>query len=249
MSLLKDCEKYFSTKNLYHVLGIEKGASQLDIKKAYKKTSLIIHPDRNKSQEATRKFQIMAKVHFILSDIEKRAAYDEIGLIDEENSFSENNSTPEFWEQYWKNLFPRITTEDIEAFLYWYKESEEFIRDLKECYLKYEGDMNKLSQAFIGYDVNDEDRLKNILTNLIHKNEIPLFGKFMKESKRKKEARIKRFKSEAKEAAKVKEEMESNLVTTISRRKEEREKQFKAMILSLEAKYGDKKAKRKRKKR
>ncbi|XP_015908753.1 dnaJ homolog subfamily C member 9 [Parasteatoda tepidariorum] len=252
MGLIQECELYFSTKNLYDVLGVRKGASLLDIKKAYRKASLLIHPDRVEDEakvEATRKFQVLAKVHFILSDIEKRAVYDESGEIDEENNISENDSTPEFWENYWRNLFPKITKEDIDTFFSKYKGSDEEIQDLKECYVKYEGDMNLIAEVFLGYDVEEEDRLITILTELINKDEIPSFPKFVKESKTKKMARIKRFKSEAKEAAEVKEEMDCGLMKAMSRRTQEREGQFNSMIQSLEAKYGKQEVKGKRKKR
>jgi hypothetical protein len=41
------------------------------------------HPDKNKSADATRKFQALGVVHAVLSDAEKRAVYDETGVIDD----------------------------------------------------------------------------------------------------------------------------------------------------------------------
>lgn len=52
------------------------------VKKAYKKVSLLCHPDRvanDKKEEATKKFQALSKVHSILTDNEKRTVYDETG--------------------------------------------------------------------------------------------------------------------------------------------------------------------------
>lgn len=84
MGLKDDCEKYFGTTNLYEVLGVDKAASNAVIKKAYRKQSLKIHPDRaeeSRKAEATQAFQVLSKVHYILSDDEKRKAYDEHGII------------------------------------------------------------------------------------------------------------------------------------------------------------------------
>ena len=52
--------------------------------------------------------------------------------------------------------------------------------------------MNKISESFLGYDVNDEDHYRDVLTKLIEKKEIPDFPKFSKESKSKRDARVKR---------------------------------------------------------
>jgi DnaJ-class molecular chaperone len=62
--------------NFYTLLEIEKSASQDQIKKAYRKMSFQWHPDRNKSPEATQKFQEIATAYSVLSDPSKRAQYD-----------------------------------------------------------------------------------------------------------------------------------------------------------------------------
>lgn len=56
----------------------------ISVKKAYKKASLLYHPDRvenDKKEEAKCKFQILSKVHCILTDQEKRTVYDETGNV------------------------------------------------------------------------------------------------------------------------------------------------------------------------
>ena len=60
-SFLDSVEKEYSTRNLYHVLGLEKSAREEDIKRCYRKMSLKVHPDRvepDQIEEATRKFQV-----------------------------------------------------------------------------------------------------------------------------------------------------------------------------------------------
>lgn len=65
MDFLEDCQKYFDTKNLYEVLGIDKSSTLAQIKSAYRKKSLKVHPDRAKIENAElakRAFQILTKV-------------------------------------------------------------------------------------------------------------------------------------------------------------------------------------------
>ena len=76
--------------------------------------------------------------------------------------------------------------------LYFVTGSDEELEDLKNCYLRYEGDMDKISQSFIGYEIHEEENIRNVLKELINKKEIPEFPLFMKENASKRNARIKR---------------------------------------------------------
>lgn len=66
-------------KDYYCILGIEKGASDEDIKKAYRKQALRFHPDKNKSPQAEEKFKEVAEAYEVLSDPKKREIYDQFG--------------------------------------------------------------------------------------------------------------------------------------------------------------------------
>src|SRR5699024_2429045 len=66
-------------RDYYEVLGIEKGASDAEIKKAYRKLSKKYHPDLNKEPDAEEKFKEVSEAYEILSDPQKRAAYDQYG--------------------------------------------------------------------------------------------------------------------------------------------------------------------------
>lgn len=66
-------------KDYYKTLGISKGATDEDIKKAYKKQALKWHPDKNKSAAAEEKFKEIAEAYEVLSDPKKREVYDQYG--------------------------------------------------------------------------------------------------------------------------------------------------------------------------
>lgn len=67
-------------RDYYDILGVKRGASAEEIKKAYRKTALKYHPDKNPgNKEAEEKFKEAAEAYSILSDEEKRSNYDNYG--------------------------------------------------------------------------------------------------------------------------------------------------------------------------
>ena len=67
-------------RDYYEVLGVQKGASEDEIKKAYKKMAIKYHPDRNPGdKEAEEKFKEAAEAYDVLRDPDKRARYDQFG--------------------------------------------------------------------------------------------------------------------------------------------------------------------------
>lgn len=66
-------------KDYYKTLGIPKGSTDEDIKKAYRKLALKFHPDKNKSPGAEEKFKEVAEAYEVLSDKKKRELYDKYG--------------------------------------------------------------------------------------------------------------------------------------------------------------------------
>ncbi len=66
-------------RDYYDVLGVDKSAGAAELKAAYRKQALEWHPDRNKSPEAEEKFKEVNEAYEILSNPEKKAAYDQYG--------------------------------------------------------------------------------------------------------------------------------------------------------------------------
>uniref|UniRef100_T1JZH7 J domain-containing protein n=1 Tax=Tetranychus urticae TaxID=32264 RepID=T1JZH7_TETUR len=247
MGLIKDCESFFGTKDLYEVLGVDKDASEEEIKKAFRRLSLKHHPDRfpsaseEEKKPITAKFQVLAKVSFVLTDKSKREIYDASGVVSEDDmEDSEAN-----WYDYWRCLFPEISKTDIESYIEKYTNSEEEKNDLKELYIRYEGDLDPISESMIGFD---EERHRAMIEELIEADELPAFEAFTNEPKAKRAKRLRKAEREAKAAereAKKREKEKSkgkdvmaddDLVKAIQARHKQN---FTSLVDRLAAKYGN----------
>ncbi|KAJ53854.1 molecular chaperone DnaJ [Clostridium tetanomorphum] len=70
-------------KDYYEILGLQKGASDEDIKKAFRKLAIKYHPDKNKGdKEAEERFKEINEAYQVLSDPQKKAQYDKFGTTD-----------------------------------------------------------------------------------------------------------------------------------------------------------------------
>lgn len=67
-------------RDFYKILGIKRSANEKDIKRAFKKMSLKLHPDKNPDdEEALKKYQDVSAAYDVLGDAEKRRKYDQCG--------------------------------------------------------------------------------------------------------------------------------------------------------------------------
>ncbi|MBN1152440.1 MAG: DnaJ domain-containing protein [Dehalococcoidia bacterium] len=82
-------------KDYYDVLGVNRSASDADIKKAYRRLAMKYHPDRNpgKEKEATEKFKEINEAYGVLGDPEKRQQYDTYGTVGNIGDIFGSNST------------------------------------------------------------------------------------------------------------------------------------------------------------
>ena len=84
-------------KNYYSVLGLKKGASDEDIKKAYRKLAMQYHPDRNADDsKAEEKFKKVSEAYAVLSDKKKRGQYDQFGSEGFHQKFSQEDIFRDF---------------------------------------------------------------------------------------------------------------------------------------------------------
>lgn len=163
----------------------------LTVKKAYYRLSLQVHPDRVAEADklnATQKFQVLTKLNGVLSDAEKKALYDEQGVIDDEDSNTETD-----WERLWKQYFKPISDADIENFkkefigefnyifvlhqlschlisvykcvllLHWSLGSETEERDIRKAYLNGKGCINYMFESVPFMTVEDEPRIMEVV--------------------------------------------------------------------------------------
>lgn len=68
-----------SKRDYYEVLGVNRNASDSDLKKTYRRLAMKYHPDRNAGAEAEQKFKEAKEAYEVLNDPKKRSAYDQFG--------------------------------------------------------------------------------------------------------------------------------------------------------------------------
>ncbi|MBI1828817.1 MAG: J domain-containing protein [Thaumarchaeota archaeon] len=85
-----------NTTDCYQILGVQKGASQKEIKSAYRRLSLKYHPDRNKSEKDGEKFKRIIEAYQTLKlEEKKKSKRSEVDIA---------NTYTEFWKQYDKKV-------------------------------------------------------------------------------------------------------------------------------------------------
>jgi curved DNA-binding protein len=96
-------------KNFYDILGVEKGASQEDIKKAYRKLAVQYHPDKNPDdKQAEEKFKAVSEAYEVLGDEAKRTKYDNIGYgnrYDPSFDFIKDTMFSQGWSQAFNDIY------------------------------------------------------------------------------------------------------------------------------------------------
>jgi curved DNA-binding protein len=83
-------------KDYYDIMGVARGSSQEEIKRAYRKLARKYHPDVSKEPDAERRFKEVGEAYEVLSDPEKRRAYDALG---ENWKAGQQFRPPPDWEQ------------------------------------------------------------------------------------------------------------------------------------------------------
>ncbi|XP_041630280.1 dnaJ homolog subfamily B member 12 isoform X1 [Drosophila kikkawai] len=101
---LEAVRKIKKCKDYYEVLGVTKTATDSEIKKAYKKLALQLHPDKNKAPGSVEAFKALGNAAGVLTDAEKRKNYDLYG-INESHSGHGNGGNHHGHGQYYNNEY------------------------------------------------------------------------------------------------------------------------------------------------
>ncbi len=89
-------------KDYYRILGLQPAATTTEVRSAYRKKASALHPDRNPSERAHAAFQEVQEAYEVLSDADKRKAFDD----NRRRSLIENpiETAREIWSAYLKNV-------------------------------------------------------------------------------------------------------------------------------------------------
>lgn len=229
-------------RELYRVLAVASDASREEIKRAYYKLALQLHPDRKGSsqEDTTAAFQRVGQAYEVLSDPARRTLYDQTGIIEGAGGDSVAD-----WSAYFRELFHRVTFADLDAFKATYVGSVEEYEDILSAYQLHRGDIARISDSVFFGDVDSEARYVDIIKRAVAKGIVPSYKSLEKivsdeaafraqQRKRKRKAE-----GEAVEAAKMAKEMGlreggDSLVAAIRDRQRGR---FDSLISNLEEKY------------
>ncbi|KAL6409507.1 DnaJ like subfamily C member 9 [Ilyonectria robusta] len=248
----------------YEVLDLERSATADQVKSAYRKAALKNHPDKvseDEREKANEKFQSIAFAYAILSDPARRKRYDTTGSTAESIVDSEGFN----WSDYYREQYKDSVSDDaIEKFAQKYKGSDEEKDDILISYEQCEGNMDQLYEQVILSDVlEDDERFRKIIDEAIKSNDVPRFPAYTRESKKRREARVKKARAEATEAEDYAKELgvhdklfgdkktkkkgkgssENDLAALIQKRQQDRSENF---LDHLTEKYGAKEPKSKK---
>ncbi|EFJ09768.1 hypothetical protein SELMODRAFT_427767 [Selaginella moellendorffii] len=151
---------------LYEILGVSRTASSDEIRKAYLNRSLELHPDKNPgNKDAMENFQRLHNAFKILSDPDKRAIYDQMGI-------EMGDSYPSVYELS-RRSNQRVTLDDIESFHDDYRGSEAETKDLKDLYTKHDGDMDEVfAHLMCSKPSEDSYRFMGVIDEAISSGEL-----------------------------------------------------------------------------
>ena len=171
----RQLQEAVGTADPYAILNVSREATSEEVKRAYRLQALKHHPDKGGDPN---KFRAVSIAHSILSDVEKRAVFDQTGDVDESGEEIDEASF-EQWYEYYRQLFPPITANMIDSFAEKYKGSEEEQTDVLAAYAKHGGDVGKIMDSvMLAESVQDYGRFEAIINAAIARGEVALTNKW-----------------------------------------------------------------------
>ncbi|GAA5859017.1 hypothetical protein JCM1840_003713 [Sporobolomyces johnsonii] len=206
--------------SLYSVLDVPPTATPEDLKKAYRRLSLLYHPDKLSSlssssseQEqdlaaATLRFQQIGFAYSVLKDAARRERYDATGSTAQGSG--EGAKTEAEWRDYFRELWTgEVSAESIDEFAKKYQGSDEETADVLAAYESSSGDLDVILSSIMCSTVADEDRFVALIDSAISSGSLEATTTWKKHRKdtKAKEGRRRKADKEAKEAEKLAREL------------------------------------------
>ncbi|KAI5776162.1 hypothetical protein EDC01DRAFT_720151 [Geopyxis carbonaria] len=186
--------------NPYEILGIEKSATGLEIRSAYKKRALAVHPDKvhpDNRSNASQQFQLVALAYAILSDENRRKKYDQTGSTLETLS----DDCDFDWGSFFREKYNEIDEKAIAKFKTEYQGTEEEKQAVLDIYVSSGGSLDEIfEQIMLSNPTDDEDRFREIINTAIQDGRVEAYDSFIRESSASKRKRKKVAAKESSEA-------------------------------------------------
>jgi DnaJ family protein C protein 9 len=171
-------------KDLYSLMGLEKTASQDDIRKSYLKMAVRLHPDKNPDDATSHdNFQSLQKAYAILSDPQKRKIYDQTGDIDSAESLTGEQFDNLY--NFYRSQYAKVTEGDIVSFQNQYRGSASETSDLLQHYTNFKGKMKTVFEfQMCSYEDRDSHRFMEIIEKAVKANKVEEYKPFLAWSKK-----------------------------------------------------------------
>ncbi|GBG31465.1 Chaperone protein dnaJ 6 [Hondaea fermentalgiana] len=145
--------------DLYEVLGVEKAATAAELRKAYHRRALVVHPDKagKKLDDDGAAFKALTEAYEILKDPAKRKRYDRTGMVESDG----------FLSAYERFRGTEVTEKDVDSFLAKFRHSEAEEKDVVDYCKSHNGDMSTILASIIGSEDGDAERFRTIALNAV----------------------------------------------------------------------------------
>lgn len=152
--------------------------------------------NKTQKEHATRKFQVIGRAYQILSTPDLKEHYDATG------SLNENDTGDTDWYNVFKNMFAPVDENAIREYMATYMYSKTEINDIRQAYNKCKGNIGMMYEYVIGLEVETEDRIREVIWNLIDSGQVKVYKAFTDEPPSERQKRVIRAEKERKDAEK-----------------------------------------------